>query len=147
MRFAALDLRDAATLLELHALLQDAYAVEAELVGARLPVQDESLDALGASRIEFTGARERESERLIGALGVVREPGVIDIHRLAVHPGRFREGVASALLEQLDPGVPAVVATAAANAPARALYTRHGFYVLGERDTPEGIRIVELRRA
>ena len=49
-------------------------------------------------------------------------------------------------LDVAVPGAPAMVATGAANAPARALYERRGFRTARERVAGGGVRIVELLR-
>ena len=66
-----------------------------------------------------------------------RSGPLVDIHRLVVHPDRFRRGIAGALLDALEAHQPDaerwIVATGAANEPARRLYERHGFAPVGEQ--------------
>ena len=127
---------------QLHPLLIAAYRVEADLVGAQIPALDESPADVAGAGLQWQGAWD--GDRLVGAIAVREEDGVADVHRLVVHPGAFRRGIASALLAQLPQR--AVVATAAANLPARALYRRHGFRETREHVAPGGVRIVEMRR-
>jgi hypothetical protein len=54
------------------------------------------------------------------------------------------QGIASALLDGLPDAERYVVATGAANAPARALYVRRGFTLVRERTVADGVRIVEF---
>jgi len=86
----------------------------------------------------------------VGAVSYKRlGDGTVDIHRLVVDPAAFRRGIASALLDALDAAAPAtrtIVATGAANAPARALYERRGFRPVREVVAGGGVRIVEMER-
>jgi GNAT superfamily N-acetyltransferase len=142
-----LDLGDPATVRALVALQRSAYAVEARLLGTEaIPALNESEADLAASGEIFLGA-EREG-RLAGAVSYKRDGATVDIHRLVVDPGAFRQGIASALLDALPDAERYVVSTGAANAPARALYERRGFRPVRERTVGDGVRIVEfaLRR-
>jgi ribosomal protein S18 acetylase RimI-like enzyme len=141
----ALELGDAATLRALVELQRAAYAVEAQLLGTdAIPALHETPEALAASGETFLGAFE--DGRLVGAVSYKLAADVLDIHRLVVHPRAFRRGIATRLLDALPAAARTVVATGAANAPARALYERRGFRVARERELPDGLRIVELER-
>jgi ribosomal protein S18 acetylase RimI-like enzyme len=140
-----LDLDDPATVSALVALQRLAYAAEAELLETdAIPALHETEAQLAASGETFLGA-EREG-RLVGAVSYRREGDTLDIHRLVVHPDSFRRGIASALLDALPPAPRCIVATGAANAPARALYERRGFRVVREREVAPGLPIVEMER-
>lgn len=145
----ALDLDDPATLEAIVALQRVSYRVEAELLGARtLPALTETPRRLRAARERFLGAFEEE--RLVGAVAWKRSGPLVDIHRLVVHPDRFRRGIAGRLLDALDAleadAERTIVATGAANAPARALYERHGFRPVEERTASGGIPILTYER-
>jgi ribosomal protein S18 acetylase RimI-like enzyme len=144
-----LDLRDVPTLEALVALQRASYRVEADILGARtLPALTEPPRRLRASGESFLGALE--GGRLVGAVSWKRAGGVVDIHRLVVHPDCFRRGIAGALLDALAEreadAERAIVATGAANAPARRLYERHGFTPVGERLASGAIPIVTYER-
>jgi GNAT superfamily N-acetyltransferase len=142
-----LDLGDPATVRALVALQRAAYAAEARLLGTdEIPALHESQADLAASGETFLGA-ERDG-RLTGAVSYKHDGRTVDIHRLVVDPGAFRQGIASALLDALPEAEHYIVATGAANAPARALYQRRGFRPVHERTVANGVRIVEfaLRR-
>ena len=133
-------------------LQRASYRVEADLLGARtLPALKESPRRLRRTSERFLGAFE--GERLVGAVSWKRSGSLVDIHRLVVHPDRFRRGIAGALLDALAERLPDaerwLVATGAVNEPARRLYERHGFRPVEERVVDGSITIVtyERRRA
>jgi GNAT superfamily N-acetyltransferase len=125
-----LDHRDRRVAEALVGLQRISYRVEAELIGDdAIPPLHESVDAIAALDLTFLGITERGSEP-VAALGYRLADGVLDIDRLAVHPRRFREGLARRLVDAVLEQVPherAVVSTGQANHPARRLYGRAGF--------------------
>ena len=108
---------------ELYRLQQQAYRVEAELIGAALfpPL----LQTEAALREEHpTGYIMRLDGRLVGAVTVDGET----ITRLLVSPDYFRQGIATQLIRHaLEHQALRVVSTAALNEPAIALYRQFGF--------------------
>ncbi|WP_262851457.1 GNAT family N-acetyltransferase [Mumia quercus] len=126
-----------------------AYAIEAELIGfPDLPMLHETLDELRASKESFLGAYA--GGRLVGVVSWdVLEDGTVDVFRLVVDPAAHRRGVASLLLESLaawEPTTRTIVSTGSANAPALALYARHGFVRVAEREVAPGVRLTDLER-
>ncbi len=149
LEIRALDLGDRGTVDAIVALQRASYRVEADLLGARtLPALTESPRQLRGSGEDFLGAYE--GDRLVGAVSWKRSGPLLDIHRMVVHPDRFRRGIAGRLLTALDEhetGVErTVVATGAANPPARRLYERHGFTPVEERVASGSIGIVIYER-
>jgi len=147
IRVLALD--DPGTVRALVALQRAAYRVEADLIGADvIPGLAETPEQLAASGLEFLG--ERRTGRMLGAVGYRGTREELEICRLVVHPSAFRRGVARGLLDELEArerDVPRwIVATAAANAPARALYEGRGFEVTGESVVEADVRIVHYAR-
>ena len=113
-------------------LQRASYRVEADLLGARtLPVLKESPRRLRRTREQFLGAYE--AERLVGAVSWKRTGALVDIHRLVVHPDRFRRGIAGALLDAL------------AARPARR-GALDGGDRRGQRARPPAVRGPRLRR-
>ena len=144
-----LDLDDGATLDDLIALQRASYRVEADLLGVdTLPALTESGEQLRAGGEAFLGAYD--GSRLVGAVSWRRVGGLLDIHRLVVHPDAFRRGIASRLLDALDAeqadATRTIVATGAANDPARRLYERRGFQPYDERLAPGGVPVVTYER-
>ena len=72
-----------------------------------------------------------EKERLVGAISYKKEGGVLDIHRLVVHPDHFRQGIGRSLMLHLEnfegTAGKIVVSTGAKNYPAKKLYLGLGF--------------------
>jgi GNAT superfamily N-acetyltransferase len=131
------------------ALQRASYRIEADLLGARtLPAMKESPRRLRKTREQFLGAYE--GERLVGAISWKRSGPLVDIHRLVVHPERFRRGIARALIHALEERQPDaqrwLVATGEANAPARRLYEGHGFRPVSEQLVDGSITIVTYER-
>jgi ribosomal protein S18 acetylase RimI-like enzyme len=90
-----------------------------------------------------------EAGELVGAVGVEDLGDALLIARLMVEPGAMRRGVGTALVRRVLAlaGERAVrVGTAAANAPALALYERLGFRRVGERSVGPGLAYVDLVR-
>jgi GNAT superfamily N-acetyltransferase len=149
LEIGALDLGDPGIVDAIVVLQRASYRVEADLLGARtLPALTETPRQLRAAGERFLGAFE--DERLVGAVSWKRSGALVDIHRLVVHPDRFRRGIAGRLLAALGEHEPAVerttVATGAANAPARRLYERHGFAPGEEQLVGGSIRLVIYER-
>ena len=149
LEIRALDLGASGTAEAVVELQRASYRVEADLLGARtLPVLKESPRRLRRTREQFLGAYE--AERLVGAVSWKRTGALVDIHRLVVHPDRFRRGIAGALLDALAAGQHDAerwtVATGAVNEPARRLYEGHGFVPVGEQVVDGSITIVTYER-
>jgi ribosomal protein S18 acetylase RimI-like enzyme len=133
------------------AVQRAAYAVEAELVGDdRIPPLHEPLEVLRRSRLHWLGAVEEG--RLVGALAWADADGVVDVHRLVIHPDRARRGVGRALVRELlarTDRADVVVSTGRDNLPARRLYESLGFRVVGEVEVLPGLTVTryELLRS
>jgi ribosomal protein S18 acetylase RimI-like enzyme len=124
------------------------YAIEAQLIGfPELPPAHEKV-------IELQGSGEElwlceEDGELLGAVGLEGSEEELLIARLFVAPSAFRRGVGTALVQHAlseANGRRVRVGTAAANAPALALYERLGFRRVRESEAPPGVRYVELLR-
>ena len=145
-----LDPRDEAVAEGIRALLHAAYEVEGALLGvADFPPLRRGLDSIREAAATFYGLHE--GRRLVAVTEIEAAPhGGRHIGSLAVHPDRFRRGLATALLGHvlaLPPAARFTVSTGALNAPAILLYHRLGFVVERRWATPrEGIPMVTLAR-
>jgi ribosomal protein S18 acetylase RimI-like enzyme len=105
-----------------------AYQIEAELMGFDgIPQLKETAEDLQKSDETFIGYFNAE---LKGFISYKKEGRLIDIHRLVVSPGSFRQGIASKLLSFLletFQDFDFIVSTGQANIPAKNLYISFGF--------------------
>jgi GNAT superfamily N-acetyltransferase len=148
-QIAPLDLDAEPTAEALVALQRASYRVEAALLGTDdLPALRELPADLRASGESFLGAHV--DGRLVGAISwKALAGGTVDIHRLVVHPDAFRQGIGTQLLQALDEQLRprrTLVATGAANVPARRLYEGLGFRAVGEQVVGQGVRLVHMER-
>lgn len=135
---------------QIHAVAQAAYALEAERIGcADFPPLRESLNDLRQSPDRFLVFQRSGS--IIGALSFDRSADSVTITRLVVSPAHLRQGIASALLsdleQRLSPAAHLSVSTAQTNAPAIFLYQRLGFTPDRISNSPEGIPLVHLSKS
>jgi ribosomal protein S18 acetylase RimI-like enzyme len=152
VKIIALDVKRpemAARILALHVA---AYALEAELAGvAWLPPMKRSVADVQALPESFFGVAGRG--QLAGAISVEEAvgQGEVDICSVAVAPAFQRLGLGRALVRFVIAGAagrPLVVATAAANSPALALYRSEGFAEFKRSVVMSpSLEIVHLRRA
>lgn len=113
-----------------------AYAVEAAMIGDdRIPPLHETLDDLRGAPLRWLGAFH--GRQLVGAIAWVEGNHEVDIDRLVVDPTVHRHGVGNTLVREvlaLAGDQRTVVSTGRDNGPARALYERLGFAVIGETE-------------
>lgn len=126
-----------------------AYAVEAALIGVAdlPPLREDEADIARSSETFLAATVDTELVGLIAweASAVARE-----ITRLAVHPSYARRGIGRKLLRAaMEANTEIAVETAAANAPALALYTSEGFAIVKTWPAREdaGLVLVRLVRA
>jgi ribosomal protein S18 acetylase RimI-like enzyme len=152
-RIEPIDPVDPATARRFHAVWAAAAAQEAALLQAPLP----STVPGAASTALLLGALDGDD--LLGALALTPgdEAGQINITTLVVLPALQRQGIGRALLTEAlrladaRAGTGVTVVTAAANAPALALYRGCGFVehrrgVMASAAGGEGLLMVQMRR-
>jgi len=135
---------------QIHAMAQVAYTLEAERIGcADFPPLRESLEELRQSSDSFLVFQQSGS--IIGGLSFHRSTDAVAITRLIVSSGHLRQGIATALLSELEtrlfPMTRLTVSTAAANTPAISLYKRFGFTTDSASTSAEGISLLHLVKA
>ncbi|KAB8162657.1 GNAT family N-acetyltransferase [Streptomyces sp. 3MP-14] len=152
MGIRALDLSDAATASEVHAVGRRAYAVEAELIGFDgIPALTESLRELTARPLRWLGAVTGEGTvAAFVAWETETDRRVTHIDRVCVDPAWFRRGLASRLLNHLLTevvvGHEVRVSTGADNEPAVRLYARLGFDRTADSHPEPGLRMAHFVR-
>ncbi|HSP21533.1 MAG TPA: GNAT family N-acetyltransferase [Planococcus sp. (in: firmicutes)] len=128
---------------EIQRLQKRAYQVEAELIGFDgIPQMNESVLEIQNSGETFIGYFDGA---LAGFISYKVKGQVVDIHRLAVAPAHFRQGIGRKLLEHLlrdFPGSDFIVSTGTLNEPARKLYEMYGFELQGSFEPALGISCV-----
>jgi ribosomal protein S18 acetylase RimI-like enzyme len=144
-----LDLSDRRIAESVLRLQQRAYRIEADLIGSEgIPPLQETLEELQACGETFLGAID--DGELIGAISWRFRDATIDIHRLVVHPDRFRRRIGTGLVHGALEAEPlaekAIVQTGAQNAPATALYEREGFEHLDEIDAGGGLLVARFAK-
>lgn len=137
---AVLDHRDPSVAEQIVAVERAGYRVEAELTGydGMEGLHEEPEDVIDLDLV-LLGAFE--GDQLVGVLGYRRHGSLVDVHRLAVHPERFRRGIGRSLLEALHEREGDArrieVTTSTGNTPAISLYLRSGYVISGRDDSSE----------
>jgi ribosomal protein S18 acetylase RimI-like enzyme len=123
-----------------------AYSVEAEIIGYfDLPPLQNTVEMLQKSGETFYGYFA--GDRLGGVISFKAENGVIDIHRLFVHPDHFKKGIAQCLMDFVTDGVSELtVSTASKNTPAINFYKKNGFYKLNDVRVDEQLSLSFFRK-
>lgn len=132
------------------ALQRAAYAVEAALIAHDgIPQLTETPGELVDAGLTWLGVLDDDGLP-VAAVAFSRHPGAVgellDVERLVVHPGRFRQGLGRALVSALPPAPVTVVATGRDNLPALALYASLGFTPVAEQEVAPGLWIRRLVR-
>lgn len=125
------------------------YQVEAEYIGTNdIPPLKETLGELVNCGENFLGYMAEE--RFAGVLSYKLDKGIVDIHRVMVHPDYFRRGIAKDLIGYLELMYPAVgemiVSTGAKNNPAVQLYLKLGFERLEDKIYSDHIHVANFAK-
>jgi ribosomal protein S18 acetylase RimI-like enzyme len=130
---------------QLLTLQRAAYRVEADLIGFDgIPPLHETLEELTRQPLQWIGIRI--NGEIVAALAFAINVGHVDIDRLVVDPAHFGQGFGSALAEELLDHPRVTVSTGTGNFPARRLYEKLGFRVIGERKIAPGVSVTRYER-
>lgn len=125
-----------------------AYRIEAEIIGYDdLPPLQDTENSFKNTSETFIGYFQ--GEECTGFLSYEQSGSLLTICRLAIDPTSFRQGIASRLLAYvlgLDGIATWEVQTGRDNRPAIRCYQKQGFICVEEKNIPEGIPIVTLRK-
>jgi len=113
-----------------------------------IPPLKDTVSALQRSGETFYGCYV--DGELGGVISIKVEEGLIDIHRLMVHPKHFRKGIARRLLEFIESNGEGneklIVSTGSKNAPTIYFYEKSGFVKTGEVEVMEGLLITSFEK-
>lgn len=122
------------------------YHREEELLGFSIPRTEDTAEDLLASGEVFVGMVQ--DGILLGFLSFAADETAMDIHRVAVDPDYFRQGVASELLQFLFDAFEDIkcfyVTTGASNTPAIRLYEKMGFRKIEDYQPVPGLVMTRL---
>lgn len=144
-----IDIADASIAEDVLRIQIPSYRVEAELIDFyNIPPLKDTVDTLLKCGETFYGYYI--NDELCGAIAIMTENSVIDIHRLIIHPNHFRKGIARQLLhyiESIDGSRNAIiVSTGSKNEPAINLYKQNGFIETGVIEVEERLSITSLEK-
>lgn len=144
-----LDQTDLSVAAEVLSLQRAAYRVEADLIESdEIPPLHDTLDDVSSLDLVILGAREQSD--LVAIVGYRRIADLVDIDRLAVHPSRFRHGIAARLLREVHQREKDArrfeVSTGARNWPAVEFYTRLGYRRLPDDTVSSDLLIAHFVR-
>ncbi len=128
-------------------LFQAAYEIEAQVLGLQnFPPLNRTIHQIQKAKTTFYGCCS--NTRLVAAMEIDWcNKSTFHIDSFGVSPKHFRQGFGSKLLtgvlDELE-WQQVTVATAVANAPARHLYQKHGFYPQKYWLTADNISMVTL---
>ncbi len=125
------------------------YEVEAKLIDFYdIPPLRDTVSTLQQCGETFYGCYL--DGELSGVISIKVEEGLIDIHRLMVHPQHFRKGIAKRLLDFIESvgegNETLIVSTGSGNAPAIYFYEKNGFIKTGETKVMEGLSITSFEK-
>jgi ribosomal protein S18 acetylase RimI-like enzyme len=125
------------------------YQVEAELISFDgIPGLFDTVESL--SKVNETFYGYFIDNKLCGAISFKAEGGLLDIHRLIVHPHHFRKGIAKSLLHFVLSEIPDInnwiVRTGAKNLPAVNLYLKTGFIIEEIFEAAPGLELIQFKR-
>ncbi|MFH5779308.1 GNAT family N-acetyltransferase [Heyndrickxia oleronia] len=119
------------------------YRVEADIIGySDIPPLKDTVEHIQKCQETFYGYIIEEE--LCGVISFKVNNGVVDIHRLIVHPNHFRKGIAQHLLDHIlrsKDYVAMKVSTGSKNTPAVQLYYKNGFQKIEEIVVDESLSI------
>jgi GNAT superfamily N-acetyltransferase len=125
------------------------YNVEAEILDFyELPPLKDTVETLQQCEETFFGYYV--NEELCGVISMKVDKGIIDIHRLMVHPKHFRKGIAKILLNFVESNIEdsktLIVSTGSKNIPAVTFYLKNGFIQTEETRLGEHLSLTSFKK-
>lgn len=125
------------------------YSVEAKLIGNYdIPPLKDTIDSLTCCGEIFYGYIV--DDVLAGIISYKLSESVVDIHRVAVHPDFFRQGIADILLKFLEKininANKIIVSTGQKNQPAKKLYYKNGYQRIRDIEVEKGVYLTQFEK-
>lgn len=134
---------------EIVQLQKEAYEVEAKLLNFYdIPPLHDTSETIQNCSESFIGYLDQTA--IVGALSYEKSNHELTICRLMVHPRSFRKGIGQKLLHHVEALHPDIhvfkVTTGSKNAPAKKLYVKAGFHVIGEIEAAPGVYLTQFEK-
>ncbi|MBO0961141.1 GNAT family N-acetyltransferase [Neobacillus sp. MM2021_6] len=144
-----IDLHKCDLVKELFELQKASYLVEAKLINFfDIPPLKETMEELKGCGELFLGYFE--DTKLVGALSYTIEGEELTICRMVVDPTHFRKGIAQRLLEEVEKKNKDLnvikVSTGKDNPPAKKLYLKNGYRLVGDIEVVPGLFISNFKK-
>jgi len=144
-----LDLHNLDLVKELHELQRASYLIEAKLINFfEIPPLKETVEELTVCGESFLGYFE--GENLAGAISYTIDGEELTICRMVVHPNHFRKGIAQKLLKTVEElykkNTVLKVSTGKDNNPAKRLYLKNGYKLVGDLEVVPGLFISNFEK-
>lgn len=125
------------------------YKVEAEIIDYfDIPPLKDTVQSLQECGETFFGYYL--NKEICGVISLKAVGGIIDVHRLMVHPSHFRKGIAQKLLNfievQMKDFKVIAVSTGTKNTPAVTFYLKNGFIKTGEIRITEHLSLTSFKK-
>ncbi len=129
-------------------IFQLSYSIEARLLNAiDFPPLNRSISQFTNCESEFHVYKN--NDKIIGVIETKNIQNKIHIQSLVVHPGYFRRGIGSKLVQfTIKNNIQQIftVETGVKNLPAVKLYENFGFIEIDQWDTDHGVRKIKFKK-
>ncbi|EKN70717.1 N-acetyltransferase GCN5 [Neobacillus bataviensis LMG 21833] len=144
-----IDLHNLSLVKELFELQRASYLVEAKLINFfEIPPLKETMEELIKCKELFLGYFE--DTKLVGVLSYTIEEEELTICRMIVNPTHFRTGIAQRLLDEVEKNHKELrafkVSTGKDNTPAKRLYLKNGYKMVGDFEVVPGLYISNFEK-
>lgn len=144
-----INFRDVRLVMELYNLQRTSYRIEADLINFyEIPPLVETIEELKKCGETFIGYFA--GDELAGAISYTKEEREVTICRMIVHPNHLRKGIAQELLAFVEINLSDYtiikVSTGKDNTPAKNLYLKNGFHLVGEMEVVPGLFISNFEK-
>ncbi|MGG3470745.1 GNAT family N-acetyltransferase [Neobacillus pocheonensis] len=144
-----INFRDDRLVKELYELQRASYRIEADLINFyEIPPLVETIEELKNCGETFIGYFV--GDELAGAISFTNKERKVTICRMVVHPNHLRKGIAQELLACVEINLSDYtvinVSTGKDNTPAKNLYLKNGFHLVGDIEVVPGLFISNFEK-